>query len=362
MCFSFPSFQREQVVDFSNICIHLLTRCSGLKCWISGLLQPFFSWSWFKVFPNVGDLRWGGLGVTSVSVLRSDLVPVYSFGENDAYKQVIFKEGSYWRIWQKRLQKLLGFAPCLFHGCGLFFSSSWGIVPFCKPITTIGEFGLKSFLSCGRLALEFRRELFKAVVFSLLVGEPITVPKIEDPTEEMVDLYHEMYTKALQDLFDKYKTRFGLKESDVLHIQWKAEGAFCAAPSSDWICFLSPVSFTQSAQLCMLHSLYLCLAKLSCPLAAVGSCYIISRVRTRCLFLLALSQFRGWRSPVTWKLGPKNFFLISPETFWDPRHFPRAPTMQPFVQADQKPKETLNQRPPPPHWQGGLRWGCTPVM
>lgn len=144
---------------------------------------------------------------------------MYSFGENDAYKQVIFKEGSYWRIWQKRLQKLLGFAPCLFHGCGLFFSSSWGIVPFCKPITTIGEFGFKSFLRHGRLALESRREFFKAVVFSLLVGEPITVPKIEDPTEEMVALYHEMYTKALLDLFDKYKTQFGLKESDVLHIQ-----------------------------------------------------------------------------------------------------------------------------------------------
>lgn len=86
-------------------------------------------------FPSASPLP----GVTSVSVLRSDLVPVYSFGENDAYKQVIFEEGSYWRIWQKRLQKLLGFAPCLFHGCGLFFTSSWGIVPFCKPITTVGE-------------------------------------------------------------------------------------------------------------------------------------------------------------------------------------------------------------------------------
>lgn len=70
----------------------------------------------------------------------SDLVPVYSFGENDAYKQVIFEEGSYWRYLQKKLQKLLGFAPCLFHGCGLFFDNSWGILPFCKPITTIGKF------------------------------------------------------------------------------------------------------------------------------------------------------------------------------------------------------------------------------
>lgn len=52
-----------------------------------------------------------------------------------------------------------------------------------------------------------------------VVGEPITVPKIEDPTEEMVDLYHAMYIRSLQDLFDRYKTRFGLKESDVLYIQ-----------------------------------------------------------------------------------------------------------------------------------------------
>ncbi|XP_043997388.1 diacylglycerol O-acyltransferase 2 [Gambusia affinis] len=112
----------------------------------------------------------------------SDLVPVYSFGENDAYKQVIFEEGTCWKALQKRLQKMLGFAPCLFYG------SAWGIVPFCNPITTI-------------------------------VGEPITVPKIEHPTVEMVDLYHEMYVRSLQCLFDKYKTRFGLKESDILHIQ-----------------------------------------------------------------------------------------------------------------------------------------------
>nr|XP_020477710.1 diacylglycerol O-acyltransferase 2 [Monopterus albus] len=118
----------------------------------------------------------------------SDLVPVYSFGENDAYKQVIFEEGTYWRTLQKRIQKIVGFAPCLFHGRGLFFSDSWGILPYCKPITTV-------------------------------VGEPITVPKIEDPAEEMVDLYHAMYVKSLRCLFDKYKTRVGLKESDILYIQ-----------------------------------------------------------------------------------------------------------------------------------------------
>lgn len=59
---------------------------------------------------------------------------------------------------------------------------------------------------------------------SVTVGEPITVPKIEDPTEEMVDIYHTMYIKSLQCLFDKYKTRFGLKESDVLYINWMDRG------------------------------------------------------------------------------------------------------------------------------------------
>ncbi|XP_024287467.1 diacylglycerol O-acyltransferase 2 [Oncorhynchus tshawytscha] len=117
----------------------------------------------------------------------SDLVPVYSFGENNVYKQVIFEEGTWCRLAQKRLQKILGFAPCLFHGCGLF-SDSWGMVPYNKPITTI-------------------------------VGEPITVPKVEEPTRDMVELYHAMYIKSLRSLFDKYKTRFGLKESDILHIQ-----------------------------------------------------------------------------------------------------------------------------------------------
>lgn len=45
------------------------------------------------------------------------------------------------------------------------------------------------------------------------------MPRIEDPTEETVDLYHAMYIEALLNLFDKNKTQFGLEESDVLHVQ-----------------------------------------------------------------------------------------------------------------------------------------------
>ncbi|MBN3321665.1 DGAT2 acyltransferase, partial [Atractosteus spatula] len=117
----------------------------------------------------------------------ADLVPVYSFGENEVYKQLIFEKGSWGRLVQTRFQKLMGFAPCLFHGCGLFSADSRGIVPYSKPINTV-------------------------------VGEPITIPRIENPSQEEVDQYHTMYISSLLKLFDKYKTRFGLAESDHLVI------------------------------------------------------------------------------------------------------------------------------------------------
>lgn len=61
----------------------------------------------------------------------------------------------------------------------------------------------------------------KKIFFSSTVGEPITVPKIEEPSQEVIDMYHAMYIRSLKSLFDNYKTRFGLNESDTLLIQWK---------------------------------------------------------------------------------------------------------------------------------------------
>ncbi|KAM4846180.1 diacylglycerol O-acyltransferase 2 isoform 1-T1 [Thomomys bottae] len=117
----------------------------------------------------------------------ADLVPTYSFGENEVYKQVIFEEGSWGRWVQKKFQKYIGFAPCIFHGRGLFSSDTWGLVPYSKPITTV-------------------------------VGEPITIPKLEHPTQQDIDLYHTMYMEALVKLFDRHKTKFGLPETEVLEV------------------------------------------------------------------------------------------------------------------------------------------------
>lgn len=60
---------------------------------------------------------------------------------------------------------------------------------------------------------------FVCVCFS--VGEPITVPRMEDPSPEVVDMYHTMYITSLTSLFNNHKTRFGFTESDTLLIQWE---------------------------------------------------------------------------------------------------------------------------------------------
>uniref|UniRef100_A0A8C0EAY3 Acyltransferase n=1 Tax=Bubo bubo TaxID=30461 RepID=A0A8C0EAY3_BUBBB len=115
------------------------------------------------------------------------LVPSFSFGENDLFRQVVFEEGSWMRSIQQRFQKMMGFAPCVFYGRGLTSVQSRGFLPYARPITTV-------------------------------VGEPVMVPKIEDPSHEMVDMYHEMYVRSLLKLFNENKTKYGLSESDELHI------------------------------------------------------------------------------------------------------------------------------------------------
>ncbi|NXS74413.1 DGAT2 acyltransferase, partial [Pandion haliaetus] len=118
---------------------------------------------------------------------RAYLVPSFSFGENDLFRQVVFEEGSWMRSIQQRFQKMMGFAPCVFYGRGLTSVRSRGFLPYARPITTV-------------------------------VGEPVTVPKIEDPSCETVDMYHEMYVRSLLKLFNENKTKYGLSETDELHI------------------------------------------------------------------------------------------------------------------------------------------------
>ncbi|KAM9333114.1 2-acylglycerol O-acyltransferase 3b [Pholidichthys leucotaenia] len=111
----------------------------------------------------------------------ADLVPVYSFGENELFQQVILTEGSVGRKLQDLFKKIMGFAPCLFVG------ERFALVPYRTPVTTV-------------------------------VGSPISVPKILTPTDEEVDHYHGLYMEGLAKLFHEHKVSCGLSENHKLRI------------------------------------------------------------------------------------------------------------------------------------------------
>lgn len=77
---------------------------------------------------------------------RADLVPVYSFGENELFRQVIFSEGSLARRLQDLFKKVMGFAPCLFIG------ERMALVPYKIPLTIVGRNARHSSCSIARVS------------------------------------------------------------------------------------------------------------------------------------------------------------------------------------------------------------------
>lgn len=65
-------------------------------------------------------------------------MPIFSFGENELFNQVENSPGSWLRWIQNRLQKIMGVSLPLFHGRGVF-QYSFGLLPYRRPITTVGE-------------------------------------------------------------------------------------------------------------------------------------------------------------------------------------------------------------------------------
>uniref|UniRef100_A0A8U8B498 Uncharacterized protein n=1 Tax=Geospiza parvula TaxID=87175 RepID=A0A8U8B498_GEOPR len=112
------------------------------------------------------------------SVGSAPLVPVFSFGENELFLQVPNPPGSRLRRLQGRLQRLLGVALPLFHARGVF-QYSFGLLPFRRPIHTV-------------------------------VGAPLELPRVPQPSAEQVELWHGRYRQRLRELFEEHKGRFGV--------------------------------------------------------------------------------------------------------------------------------------------------------
>ncbi|XP_006170034.1 acyl-CoA wax alcohol acyltransferase 2 [Tupaia chinensis] len=114
------------------------------------------------------------------------LIPSYAFGETDLYNQHIFTPEGLVNRFQKWFQSIVKIYPCAFYGRG-FTKNSWGLLPYTRPVTTV-------------------------------IGEPLQLPKIENPSQEIVAKYHELYIDALRKLFDQFKTKFGFSETQELVI------------------------------------------------------------------------------------------------------------------------------------------------
>ncbi|XP_006819589.1 2-acylglycerol O-acyltransferase 2-A-like [Saccoglossus kowalevskii] len=115
------------------------------------------------------------------------LVPVYSFGESDLYTQVDNPEGSKVRCVQNFMQKLMGFAIPFFHGRGIF-NYNFGLLPHRHPINTV-------------------------------VGAPIPVKKIAEPTRDDLRNLHQIYCEKLKALFEEHKVNYeGYKDKELIYI------------------------------------------------------------------------------------------------------------------------------------------------
>ncbi|KAI9440664.1 DAGAT-domain-containing protein [Lactarius indigo] len=98
----------------------------------------------------------------------ADLVPVFSFGENDIYQQMPNEKGTTLYKIQKKFQNVFGFTLPLFHGRGI--------------------------LNCERIIA--------------VIGRPVHVKKTNSPTVEQIREVQEAYIAELMRIWNTYKDEF----------------------------------------------------------------------------------------------------------------------------------------------------------
>ena len=45
---------------------------------------------------------------------------------------------------------------------------------------------------------------------AVVIGSPISVPKVETPSDEVVEKYHKAYLEALKKLYEEHKEYYGM--------------------------------------------------------------------------------------------------------------------------------------------------------
>ncbi|PRP86074.1 hypothetical protein PROFUN_03061 [Planoprotostelium fungivorum] len=116
----------------------------------------------------------------------SDLVPVFTFGENEMFYQVDNPRGSWLRFIQETLKTLIGMSPTLFWGVSIK-GPDWGFLPMQVPLTSV-------------------------------VGRPIKVQKMEKATDEAIENLKAQYIRELKALYDRHKDTYAKDRKEELDI------------------------------------------------------------------------------------------------------------------------------------------------
>ncbi|KAI0305803.1 DAGAT-domain-containing protein [Multifurca ochricompacta] len=116
----------------------------------------------------------------------ADLVPVFSFGENDIYEQMPNEKGTTLYAIQKKFQNIFGFTLPLFHGRGIL-NYNWGLLPYRRQIIAV-------------------------------VGRPVHVQKMEKPNVEQIREVQEAYIAELMRIWNTYKDEFARTRTRELSI------------------------------------------------------------------------------------------------------------------------------------------------
>lgn len=113
----------------------------------------------------------------------ASLVPVFAFGENDIFEQVENPDGGRLRKFQTYIKQLIGISPPAFYGRSLS-RGVWRRI-----------FGRKGVLP-------------KREPIEVIIGNPIHVPQVDDPSPDVIDKYHQLYTVGLKELYELHRRQF----------------------------------------------------------------------------------------------------------------------------------------------------------
>lgn len=127
------------------------------------------------------------LGFVKIAMQHgADLVPVFSFGENDIYEQLSNEKGTTVYELQKKFQAVFGFTLPLFHGRGLL-NYNFGLMPYRRPIVSV-------------------------------IGKPIHVTKTANPSKSQVEETQRLYIEELMRIWNTYKDHYARDRTRELRL------------------------------------------------------------------------------------------------------------------------------------------------